>query len=194
MKKQKQIYELTLLSILTAILWVMDLSGIGYIPVGTGLTATLLIIPVVVGAICLGYKGGIFLGLMFGLTSFLQCVTGKDPVGVILLANYPVLTFIACIVPRVLMGFCVALLYKWLFKLLKGNVLSNIIASISGTLFNTLFFLITFWLCFSNTENLFKFIWAALAINFVVEIIVNSIVGAVISKALYVYSNKKKYN
>ena len=121
MKKHQQIYELTLLAILVAIIWIMDLTGIGYIPVGPGLTATLLVIPVTVGAICLGYKGGITLGLMFGLTSFLQCITGKDPVGTILFSEQPILTFIACIGPRILVGFCVALIYKWLFKILKEN-------------------------------------------------------------------------
>ena len=42
MKNRKIIYEMSLLAILIALLWMMDLTGIGYIPTGPGLTITLL--------------------------------------------------------------------------------------------------------------------------------------------------------
>ena len=148
MKNKKIIYEMSLLAILIALLWLLDLTGIAYIPTGPGLTITLLVFPVSIAAICLKEKGGIVLGLMFGLTSYLTAVQGKDPVGAILFEQQPIALAIVCIGSRILMGLGVALIYRLLNKFFKKELISITISSISGTLLNTLFFL-TFFFSFS---------------------------------------------
>lgn len=187
MKKRKLIYEMSLLAILIALLWLLDLTGIGYIPTGA-LSITILVFPVAVAAICLGIKGGLILGLMFGLTSFMLCVNGKDPVGAVLFAETPFLLAFVCIAPRMMMGLCVALVYKGLNKLLKGNIFATIIAGVSGTIFNTLFFLTFFWAFFNNSKNFFDVLMAALAYNFIIEIIVNTVISVFVSKVIYKFN------
>lgn len=191
MKNKKIIYEMSLLAILIALLWLLDLTGIGYIPVGAGLNITLLVFPVSIAAICVGKKGGLLLGLMFGLTSYLTAVNGKDPVGQVLFQEQPIQLAVVCIGSRILMGLGVALIYQGLNKLFKkDHIVSIIVASISGTLLNTIFFLIFFWAFFSSTENLFKFIFSALAINFVIELIVNSILSFSLSKVIQYFKKR----
>lgn len=90
-------------AILTALIVLMAFTPIGYLPLGP-VKMTFIMVPVAVGAITLGEKSGAFLGLVFGITSFIQCF-GLDLFGTTLFGINPVYTFIMCIVPRVLMGY-----------------------------------------------------------------------------------------
>lgn len=190
MKNKKIIYEMSLLAILIALLWLLDLTGIGYIPIGTGLTITILVFPVSIAAICVGKKGGILLGLMFGLTSYLTAVSGKDPVGNILFQEHPVQLAVVCIVSRILMGLGVALIYQGLAKLMKNDIIAITVASISGTFLNTLFFLTFFWAFFNNQENLFKVLITAMTVNFLIELIVNTILSIGLSKVVHLFKKR----
>ena len=64
-------YELVLTGIFAAIIVVMALTPLGYIPLVV-INATTIHIPVILGALFLGPKKGGFLGGVFGLTSFLK--------------------------------------------------------------------------------------------------------------------------
>lgn len=187
MKNRKKIYEMALLAILIALLWMMDLTGIGYIPTGPGLTITLLVFPVTIAAMCTKEKGGILLGIMFGLTSYLTAVQGKDPVGQVLFQEQPIALAIVCIGSRILMGLGVALIYRLIKKIIKKDIISITVASISGTLLNTLFFLTFFWAFFNNQDNLFKIIIGAMTVNFLIELVVNSVISITLSKVIYMF-------
>ncbi len=63
------------LALMSAIIIVMALTPLGYIKTPV-LSITLLTIPVAVGAMILGPKGGAFLGAVFGATSFAQAISG----------------------------------------------------------------------------------------------------------------------
>ena len=173
MKNKKTIYEMSLLAILIALLWLLDLTGIGYIPIGTGLTITILVFPVSIAAICIGKKGGILLGLMFGLTSYLTAVSGKDPVGNILFQEHPMQLAVVCIVSRILMGLGVALIYQGLSKLIKNDIIAITVASISGTFL-----------------NLFKVLITAMSVNFLIELIVNTILSIGLSKVVHLFKKR----
>ncbi len=205
MKNRKKIREITMLAVLSALIILMSFTPIGYIKIiPMGLEITLLVIPVVIGAICLGPKGGLILGTLFGITSLLQCVFGFSPFGATLLSINPFFTAILCIIPRALMGFLVGVIFNTLNKVFKKDLLAHIIASVSGALLNTLFFMSTLCLFFYNTEyimsfreglganNVFMFIILFVGINGVVEAAVNFIVGAAVTKTLFTIF--KKYN
>lgn len=205
MKNRKQIREITMLAVLSALIILMSFTPIGYIKIiPMGLEITLLVIPVVIGAICLGPKGGLILGTLFGITSLLQCVFGFSPFGATLLSINPIFTAILCIIPRSLMGFLVGVIFKSLNKIFKKDLLAHIIASVSGALLNTIFFMTTLCLFFYNTEyitsfkdalgaaNVFSFIILFVGINGIVEAVVNFIVGAAVTKTLFTIF--KKYN
>ena len=60
------------LALMVAIIFIMAFTPLGYFQT-MGLSITFLTVPVAVGAIILGPKGGAICGLAFGITSFMQC-------------------------------------------------------------------------------------------------------------------------
>lgn len=195
MDRRKKIYEIVLFSILSTIIIVMSFTPIGYIKT-LGIEITLLMIPVAIGAILLGPVYGACLGLIFGLTSFLQCVFGFSAGGAMLLAINGFYTFIVCVIPRTLMGFLTGVIYKLLSKVTKEDMTPSIVACISSSALNTIFYMVFLCLFFYNTEliqqavtstgatNPFMFIILYVGINAVVEMIVACIVGVAITKVI----------
>ena len=60
---------MVIVAALAALLIIMTVTPIGYIPIGP-LAITVNMIPVAIGAVILGPAGGAALGLVFGLTAF----------------------------------------------------------------------------------------------------------------------------
>ena len=137
-------------AILTAIIILMAFTPIGYIKTA-GLEITLIMIPVAVGAILMGPGTGALLGTIFGITSFIQCF-GFSAFGAVLLELNPIYTFILTIVPRVLMGWLVGLIFRTLHRIDKTNFISFAVASLSGAVLNTVLFIGGLFLLFGNTE------------------------------------------
>ncbi len=109
--KKIQIQYFVKLALLSAIIVILAVTPIGYLPVSIGLKLTIIQVPVIVGSILLGPAAGAFLGLVFGLTSFFQAPY-DIPLGPAMLSYSVVLAFVICVVPRVLMGFLSGLLNK----------------------------------------------------------------------------------
>lgn len=204
MHNREKINKLCLLAVLTAIICILSFTPLGYIKT-FGLEMTLLVVPVVIGAILVGPTGGAYLGFVFGFTSLLQCVLGMSAFGVELLNINPFFTIVVCIVPRTLMGFLVGVIYKALKKVfIEKNVFAHIIACVSGALLNTLFFMTALVLFFYNTEfiqnikgdlhasNVLTFVIAFVGLQGLIEAIINFIVGATVSKTLEVVAFKSK--
>lgn len=129
---------LAYLALLTALLMVFSFTPIGTIPIGP-LSITLNIIPVAIAAIALGPIGGLIIGSVFGILSFLQCFSIGVPsgMGIVLVGISPVLAFIQRFVPRALDGFLVGLIYQYLYKLFKehdSNLLTTVFGIIVGVL------------------------------------------------------------
>ena len=133
--KKKQIVYLTQLALLSAIVWLMAFTPIGYLHTA-GLEITFILIPVIVGGIVLGPAAGSVLGLQFGITSFIQCGSGISFFGAALLSINPLLTFLLCIVPRTLMGFLVGVIFRALQRADRSpaGILSFSISSLCGAL------------------------------------------------------------
>ena len=124
---------------------------LGYIKIGP-LSITTIGIPVIIGAIILGPYYGMLLGFVFGMTSFLQCFMG-DAFGAALVGISPVLTFITCIVPRVLVGLVPALLFRLIMKRpTNSRPVAVFVSALAGSLTNTVFFLGFLGLLFGQTE------------------------------------------
>lgn len=194
--KKKQIVYLTQLALLSAIVWLMAFTPIGYLRTA-GLEITFIMIPVLVGGIVLGPAAGAILGLQFGLSSFIQCF-GISAFGATLLTINPFWTFVVCVVPRTLMGFLVGIIFRALQRVDKSpaGVLSFSVSSLCGALLNTLFFMSMLVLCFWNTEfiqslcvalnasNVLLFVVLFVGVNGVVEAAVCFVLGTAIAKAL----------
>lgn len=193
MKKSFKPKELTLMGLLAAVLLVMSFTPLGYLTIGP-LAITLNMIPVAIGAIALGPKGGAFLGAVFGITSFLQCIGigGTSPMGVILFEINPILAFVQRFVPRFLMGLLTAYIYRLLCKTAVKKV-APFIAGFSAAFLNTALFMGLLVLLFSNTEylaelmdgkNVIVFICTFVGINAVFEMIASTVFTGIIAKAL----------
>lgn len=193
MNKNFKPKELTLMGLLTAVLLVMSFTPIGFLTIGP-LAITLNMIPVAIGAVALGPKGGAILGAVFGITSFLQCIGigGTSPMGVILFEINPVLAFVQRFLPRLIMGILTAYIYK-LVKKAMGAGVASYASGFFAAFLNTLLFMSLLVLLFGNTDymqelmngkNVIVFICTFVGINAVFEMLVSTVLTGVIVKAL----------
>ena len=192
--------RLVQLALFTAIIFLMAFTPIGYIKTG-GLSITLLVLPVTVGAIVLGPVSGAILGAMFGLTSLIQCF-GLDPFGTTLFGISPVYTIILCFVPRILMGWLAGLIFRVVHKIDKRKSISYIVGSLAGPLLNTILFMSAFVLFFYHTDyvqqfvtglgasNAFTFVIAFVGINGLIEAGINFVAGTAVSKAIDLFARR----
>ena len=178
-------------AILSAIIILMSFTPLGYLRAGV-IEITFIMIPVAVGAILMGPATGALLGAVFGITSFLQAVLGFSAFGVALLQINPFFTFILTMVPRVLMGWLVGLIFQTLHKVDRTKIMSFAVASLSGALINTILFVGGLFLLFGQTDYIRSFgptvptiIALLVSVNAALEAAISLIVGTAVTKALY---------
>ena len=193
MNNKTNVRALTILALMTALVIIFSFTPIGSIPVGP-LVITLNTIPVAIAAIALGPKGGLALGAVFGLMSFLQCIGVGIPsgMGAMLFSISPFLAFLQRFVPRALDGFLVGLIFRGCEK--KLGRWACFIAGFCTAFLNTLFFMSALVLLFGNTEyvqglingrNVIVFICAFVGVNAVVEMISSTLIAGFVGTALY---------
>ena len=181
-------------AMLTAIIIIMAFTPLGFLKSGV-VEITFLAVPVAVGAVLMGWQGGLILGTGFGLVSFAQCF-GMSALGVFLMGINPFLTFVVCVIPRMLTGFLTGLIFELVSKYdKKGSVGACIVASLLCPIFNTLFFVSAFSLCFGMNPEVLNFfgessllgiITVLLTFNALIEAGVCAVIGTAVSKALIV--------
>ena len=190
------------LAVLTAILLLLEVTGLGLIKTPTGLEITTLQIPVLVGAIVMGPAAGGILGGVFGCISFWECF-GKSWFGAQLLAINPVATFLTCVPTRILMGVLCGLIFRALYRIDRTKVISFAVGGLSGALLNTLFFMTVLLASFFHTDfiqsmtggaNVLAFAVAFVGVQGAVEAVACTIVGAAVAKALYRSLNRQEEN
>ena len=202
--------KLTLLGMLTAVLIVL---GYVNIPMPAGLSITFNMIPVAIAAVAMGIPGGLGIGTVFGLISFLQCmnICGTSPLGVTLLAETKDafaaegysqlgatlaaggLMFVQRVLSRSLVGLMAALIYGGLKKTRMPLYAKGAITGFSAAFFNTLFFMTSLVLIFSWTPKMqetmagrgfFAYLIASVGVNAVVEMAVAAAVTGAVTVAL----------
>lgn len=128
--KNEKTYELVLTALFTAIIVIMAFTPLGYIPLVV-INATIIHIPVILGALFLGPKKGAFLGFVFGLTSFINNTFKAATASAFVFS--PVLAYnvvgvsgifkslYICFVPRILVGVIPYFIYILIRKVVKGE-------------------------------------------------------------------------
>lgn len=111
-KKRFNVRKMTIIGVLGAISVVLGMTPLGFIPVGPT-RATIMHIPVIIGALMEGPLVGGFVGLIFGLFSIYQAVTMPTPV------SFVFLNPLVSVLPRILIGIVSYYVYNGLRKL--GN-------------------------------------------------------------------------
>lgn len=186
---------------LAAIILLLTLTPLGYLPIGP-LEVTIMMIPVAIGAMTLGIGSGVFLGGIFGLSSFLTCLGILRPsaFGQMLFAINPWATAIVCLVPRILMGLLCALLFKALYKKFGDKLGVYATVSASAALINTILFMGGLVIFFHGTmsemaagagKSLFVYILAISVWNCLGEIAASVLLGTPIAKAIRKYLEKR---
>ena len=172
-------------------------------PIGGMVSITLTLIPVVVGAILFGKKGGAFLGFAFGLIVLINCITALDPGGNILWSINPFFTALICFTKGIAAGFVPAVLYQLVCGKEaevseKRKYMSALVASLSAPIVNTGLFVCGMFLFFRDTlyawagdTAVITYILVGLAgLNFLVEFLINIVLTPAIVRIVDVIKKR----
>ena len=197
--------KLTVYALFLAIMLVMGLvPGLGFIP--TPVAGIVIIqVPVILASYFLGYKGGMFFGLVFGITSIINCFIKPDVFAAIIMNAGGIKTIalmiICLVIPRVLIGLTTRATYDLIYRFDKTRLLSMGLSAFIGTLTNTVFFLGAFYLfareaCMTGfgaaTEKaLFDMMLGVVTFNGVIEAVTSVVLCTAIGQALYRFFFKK---
>jgi len=209
MNIQSKSTKLTLMGMFAAIIFVLAFTPIGYIQLPF-IKATIIHIPVIIGAILLGPKCGGVLGFLFGVTSLINNTMTPAISSFVFSPLIPMpatdhgspLALIVCFVPRILVGIFPWFVYKGLKKLC-GNKLDIVCLTISGvvgSLTNTLLVMHLIFFFFKDSyaavrnvalDAVYKVILGIIAANGIPEAIVAGIFTAAICIPLKIVLQKQ---
>lgn len=141
--------SLVQLALFSAIIIIMAfVPYLGYIPLGF-MNATIIHIPVILGALLLGPKMGAVLGFVFGLSSLINNTLNPNLTSFVFSPFYTaggihggIRSLIVCFLPRILIGVVPYFVYLLIRKIMKQKKTAKTIAlaaaGVSGALTNTL--------------------------------------------------------
>ena len=197
--KRTDTRRMAMLAMLCAVLLVMGMMGIGFIPLPV-IKATTMHIPVILGAVLLGPAAGGVLGALFGLCSIWANTTSP---GLLAFAFSPFMSTeglvgvlkslwiaLGC---RILLGVMAGWLWKGLHKLLKKDYLALPITAALATLCHTILVMGSIYLLlaqqYAQAKNVgisavFGLILATVTASGIPEAIAAAILVTVIGKAL----------
>ena len=129
-KGRLSVRQITMIGMLSGISIFLGLTGLGFIPLPT-MRATIMHIPVIIGAVIEGPVVGALVGLVFGLFSMYQNFTLPGPTSFIFMNP------IIAIVPRILIGLVAYYVYSLIRNKIKKESISIAIAALLATFTNT---------------------------------------------------------
>lgn len=149
MRIEKKVFDMSLAGIFTAIIITMSVVPfLGYIPLGF-MNATIIHVPVIIGALLLGPKYGAYLGLVFGTTSLIKATLMPNATSFVFspfvtIGGYSgnMWSVVISIVPRVLIGVAAYYVYELVMRFVHekkgGQTIALWMAGIAGSMTNTL--------------------------------------------------------
>lgn len=195
--KNTNISRMVQLAILLAIVIVLQ-CFLGSIVIGTT-SFSVVLVPIVIGAIILGPAAGAFLGFAFGLVVLIYGITGQDGFTHLLFQAHPIFTAIICLGKGAAAGFGAGMVYKLLEKL--NAFWASVAAAATAPILNTGLFILGSLTLVRGTleanlatfgaDNLVVFLVIGCAgINFIVEFCVNIILSPAIYRIVTVVKKK----
>ncbi len=185
--------NITFLGVLTALIIVLQVLGSNIVVFGT-VRLSFVLVPIVLGAIMLGVRGGVFLGFVFGLITIIMGAVGADPFTYVLLNESPFLCVATCLVKAVCAGLISALAYKAVSG--RNKTIALFVSAIVAPVVNTGLFILGA-LAMGNVlndnfvadgETLIHFLIIGCAgINFLVELLINVVLAPALKVVLKVF-------
>ena len=121
--------QLTIVGMLSAITVILGLTGYGFVPLPMA-KATIMHIPVIIGAVLEGPAVGVMVGLLFGLFSIFQNMIAPN------ILSFAFLNPLVSVLPRVLIGLTAYYCYK--LVPVKNEALKIGVGAALGSLTNTI--------------------------------------------------------
>lgn len=190
MTNKQNIKRTAELAILTAIVIAFQFLG-AFIHIGPT-SISLVLIPIVIGAVLTGPKGGAFLGFIFGAMTYIAGVSGTDYFTTVLFQAQPIATAVICFGKGICAGLCAGLIYRALAK--KNAFAASVAAAAVAPIVNTGLFILGGLLLVNGTlsANLANFgaggqtvvyflIIGCAGLNFIAEFLVNLVVSPAIN-------------
>lgn len=185
MPKLSSTQKLVRTGMLAAIIMVLSLTPLGYIRLNPVLEITLMVIPVALGGLAVGWPVGTILGLVFGISSFIRAFT--DPLGILMIEQSLVLACLGCILPRVVVGLIADLFNKAIAARAKlRRVWFYAVTGFVCSLTNTVLFLGFIWLAFDSavTGVTLAVIMSVVGTNGIVEMIANAVLVGILARVV----------
>jgi uncharacterized membrane protein len=135
---RKKMTDFVLLALFVALILLLGFTPLGLIPLGF-INVTILCVPVVVGALFMGWKRGLILGLTFGLVSFISALTKPSALVSTLMGASPALVAVMSILPRLMVPLVACLVYRAFRG--KREHTAVALAAVCGSLTNTVLYL-----------------------------------------------------
>lgn len=200
--RNEKIKKIAFAGIIMALIIVMTFTNLGFIILPSSVSITLVHIPVLIGSMILGKKYGALLGFVFGLCSFILSFYNIS-------TNAPFTNPLVSILPRIIFGFMVVPLYNLFMKVFKNDTVSTLVAMLVSTFLHTVMVLTCIYIVWKTNfyfgvdefvancgtlegTNLFKYIYAVLISNGLLEMLLAGVVGTPIIKALKVLIKNNK--
>lgn len=185
----KQTVRLTQLSILAALVVVLQLMSYG-IKVGA-FNLSLVLIPIVVGGVLFGVRSGAALGFIFGIVVVICCVVGMDVGGNVLWNVNPWLTAMVCLAKGTAAGAAGGAIAK-LFQKWNKPVLGVFATAIVVPIVNTGLFTLAMWFLFRETliswaagqDTVYYVFFGLTGVNFLVEFGLNVVLAPVTERII----------
>ena len=206
--------RITLTGMFGALIFMLTFTPIGFVQIPLIGSATIIHIPVIIGAILLGPKYGAFLGFMFGLSSMIFASTYSIALNAFAFTplrpvpgtdNGSPWSILIAFGPRILVGVVPPLVLAGLLKILPKslNTFSLSAAAVAGSMTNTLLVLHLLYFIFRepwsyaragaevmNPQITYAFIASTIAGFGVPEAIVAAIVTPAVCYALFIASRQ----
>jgi len=133
--------QITIIGMLSSISIILGLTGYGFIPLPMA-KATIMHIPVIIGAILEGPMVGAMVGLIFGIFSIFQNISNPN------ILSFAFMNPLVSILPRILVGILPFYCYKLTFR--KHQFIRIGLSAVIGSLTNTLGVLFMIYLLYAQ--------------------------------------------
>lgn len=196
--KTRGLVEMALFS---AIVFILALSPLGYIPLGF-MDVTTIHIPVIIAGVVLGWKKGAFIGSMFGLSSLLYTIFRPSLTAFFFspFVSGDIRSLIICFIPRILIGIVAYFVYKGVYKVIKNRMISVFIAGVAGSMVNTILVLSMIYLFFASKyaeimsvdiDSIVDIISVVAMLNGGIEAIIAGIISSAVCITLFKVLNNR---